>query len=294
MAELYKNEQLQILYDFGITPRRDVTPQLSELYKLRSSQIKEDITSNKISEIMAVHLNNITWPILGKTIHESVYTKNPDVYNQIGQLCHLYMGIHVPPKVAPELPPPKPEPKAEPAARLNPLSITTQGLLSAPKGVSGTSLNTPKPAPSSESAKSQPIAQSIITKGLRPPPPKGVSGTRLNGPKQQLPIAVTSSSIQPQKEQFQATLSTKKDSFDITVKGITLKFDKKHGLTEKSISNYLDLFIFENDNIIIISPIGSYISTTFFDSLINKEKFNITQKKIMFNTENIYYHFKPI
>lgn len=205
MAELYKNEQLQILYDFGVTPRRDVTHQLSELYKLTSSQIKEDITSNKISEIMAVQLNNITGPILGKTIRESVYTKNTDVYNEIGQLCHLYMGIHVPPKVATELPPPpkaalppaappaepsgskpalpplSPEPKPHERLASQVKSITTKGLSSTfPEG-GGTSLNTPNPASRSEPVKSQSTSHPISTKGLRPPPPEG-GGTRLNGP----------------------------------------------------------------------------------------------------------------
>ena len=91
-----------------------------------------------------------------------------------------------------------------------------------------------------------------------------------------------------------ATLSKTPKFFNITIRNITLIFDKKHGLNEQSINGILELIIFENDGIIINSPIGSHLNTMLYESITNKDKFNITEITMEGNTTgNIYYHFKP-
>jgi hypothetical protein len=166
----------------------------------------------------------------------------------------------IPPQSKPESSLPSPPPQSRPPSTAS----TRPTVIAGPARTFYGTGQGPSRAPLLSQSSIIPESSPLVTAPQKPPPPK-------------------------------VTILTTKNTFNITLNGITLEFDKKHNLTLDGINSMLDRFIFENNGITILSPIGSRFNIILYDSIINKDAFNITEITLEGNdTDDRYYHFKPI
>lgn len=196
-----------------------------------------------------------------------------------GQLAQLKGRPPALPQPAPVLRPPSPPPASAPPTTLNYAPISRPP--------------SPPPATLKPASKLSPTAgpaRLLLKKGpIRAPTPLRQSSLT---PLQSRPVTppLPTVTLPPLK----VNLSTTQTTFNITVRNITLQFDKTHGLTLDGINSMLDRFTFENNGITIFSPIGSRFNKILYDSIINKDAFNITEITLEGNvSDEKYYHFKP-
>jgi len=199
-----------------------------------------------------------------------------------GPLAQLKGRPPAPPQ--PVLRPPSPPPASAPQSISRPPSP--------PSILKPASKLSPTAGPASKLSPTAGPARLLLKKGpIRAPTPLKTSSLT---PLQSRPVTPPLPTVTLPQPPLKVNLSTTQTTFNITVRNITLQFDKTHGLTLDGINSMLDRFTFENNGITIFSPIGSRFNKILYDSIINKDAFNITEITLEGNvSDEKYYHFKP-